>query len=301
VLPFAYIFWAVGLDAVAQRIGSRSTIIIFLLFSLTTVHTGYDYFYRWANAANARYIYGADIAEVAHYLKVSPTQDLPVISAEYYRDLDPFRFALHFQGRPPFVIWFDGRQTLAFPPPESNLSPRYIFPASASIAKQWQPLLQFSASESGQAYHLYRLPPVPVIAQLQANMNPIGLNVNEDLVLLGYQILEAPVTGEKVQILLGWQALRTLPPGTDYTFLIQLRDQQNQLRAEVDGNGYDPGYWQPGVLGLQLLNLELPLDLPPQTYQLILQVVDRQRGLALPASTGESSLILGPIELKPGQ
>jgi hypothetical protein len=268
---------------------------------LTTVHTGYDYFYRWANAANARYIYGADIAEVANHLKVSTAQDLPVISAEYYRDLDPFRFALHFQGRPPFVIWFDGRQTLAFPPPESKLSPRYIFPASAPIAEQWQPLLQYSADESGQAYHLYRLPALSPVAQLQAKMTPLGVTVNDVLVLLGYQILEIPVTGEKVQILLGWQALRTLPPGTDYTFLIQLRDRQNQLYAEVDGNGYDPGYWQPGVLGLQLLNLELPRDLPPQSYQLTLQVVDRQRGLALPTGAGESNLILGPIEIKPGQ
>jgi len=300
-LPFVYIFWAVGLGAVAQRIGSRSTIFIFLLFSFMTIHTSFDYFYRWANAANARYIYGADIAEVAHHLKVSPAQDLAVISAEYYRDLDPFRFALHFQGRPPFVIWFDGRQTLAFPPPESKLSPRYIFPASAPIAEQWRPLLQYSASESGQAYDLYRLPPFSPVTQLQAKMKPVGLNVNDDLVLLGYQILEAPVTGEKVQILLGWQALRALPPGTDYTFLIQLHDQRNQLYAEVDGNGYDPGYWQPGVLGLQLLNLELPLDLPPQSYRLMLQVVDRQRGLALPTSTGEPSLILGSIELKPGQ
>jgi len=95
--------------------------------------------YSLGQCPEARAIYGADIAEVAHYVKTNRNVGLVAISAEYYRDLDPFRFSLHSQGQPPFVIWFDGRQSLAFPPPESSLSPRYIFPLSAPPAEIWQP------------------------------------------------------------------------------------------------------------------------------------------------------------------
>ncbi|MBI1882307.1 MAG: glycosyltransferase family 39 protein, partial [Chloroflexi bacterium] len=136
-MPAVYILWALGVEAVNQQIGksvnqphstphtkpfrfplyvSRFTpyalrptplpsSLILLLFLLTS----YDYFGRWANAPEARYIYGADMAEVARYVNATHNEGLVAISAEYYRDLDPFRFTLHSHGEPPFVIWFDGR------------------------------------------------------------------------------------------------------------------------------------------------------------------------------------------------
>jgi 4-amino-4-deoxy-L-arabinose transferase-like glycosyltransferase len=271
--------------------------LIFLLFLFTTLHTGYDYFYRWVNAPNARYIYGADIAKIADDLKTSTNSGLPAISAEYYRDLDPFRFKLHFQGRPPFVIWFDGRQTLAFPPAGSNLSPRYLFPASAPAAQAWNSFLEISPAESSQDYSLYHLPEISPLEQLRQRLKPIGVNINDDLIILGYQILGELTSGEKFQLLLSWQALRTLPPDADYTFLVQLYDEQGQLRAETDGNGYSPGDWQPGVSGLQLLTLRLPRDVSPDRFRLTLQVVDRRRGQALPAMNRETNIELSPVTL----
>ncbi len=344
-MPMVYIFWAVGLDCVAQQIkklqnnlspDSRLTLtgsspnlneieethhasritssnlwlpasriihhsslarqgFIILLLTLTTLHTGYDYFGRWAASPNARYIYGADIAEIAQHIKSIPSQDLTVISAEYYQDLDPFRFTLHFQGRPPFVIWFDGRQTLAFPPPESNLSPRYVFPISAPPADIWTNFLQRSPRESGQEYTLYRLPDPAPLRELQNTINDIGVNVNNDLILSGYQLLGDVESGGKFQILLSWQALRALPPGTDYTFLVRMRDSQGRLWVETDGNGYAPGDWQPGVQALQLLTLRLPEDLPPRAYHLTAEVVDRRSGQALLSVGGETVIPLEAV------
>src|SRR6185295_18155034 len=103
------------------------------------------------------------------------------------------------------------------------------------------------------------------------------------------------VSGGKFQVLLGWQALRALPPDADYTFLVQLQDAQGYVWAEADGNGYPPVDWQPGVQGLQLLMLRLPGDLPPQIYHLTAQVVDRQHGQALPAATGEPVIPLASL------
>jgi len=301
-LPLVYIFWAIGLNSVASQLNQwqpsnfilHSSPLILLLLTLTTIHTSYDYFFRWAAAPNARYIYGADIAEIAQHLKSNPSEDLTVISAEYYEDLDPFRFALHFGGHPPFVIWFDGRQSLAFPPPESNLSPRYVFPISAPPANIWSMFLKRSPEESGREYDLYRLREASPIQPFQDTAKVLGVNVNDDLIVFGYQILGDVVSGGKFQVLISWQALHALPPGTDYTFLVQMRDSQNHLWLNVDGLGYAPADWQPSVWGLQLLTLRLPGDLPPRAYQLTLQVVDRHSGQALPI--GDSQTVI-PLEL----
>lgn len=313
-MPVVYMLWALGLVTAGdwlrrgiKRLGSLSPaqanallhaprLISVIILSLMALHTGFDYFWRWAAAPEARHIYGADIAEVAHYLKTTSGDDLAVISAEYYRDLDPFRFALHFQGQPPFVIWFDGAQSLAFPPRGSALSPRYIFPASAPPASIWLDFLQWSPGESGKAYRLYRLPAEPQAVQPQ--LEPLQVTINDDLTLLGYQVLDEVTTGGKANVLLAWQALRALPPGADYTFMVQLRDSQQHLWLEVDGNGYDADDWQPGVQAMQLLTLRFPGDLPPQTYDLSVSLINRQTRQALPASTGETAIFLTPVKAR---
>lgn len=315
-LPFVYIFWAIGLRKIDRGLQTishrrrpgqsaahlpRSTsyvlrrTIYLLLFSLIALHTTTDYFFRWAKAPQARQIYGADIAEIAAYLKRSPSQDMPAISAEYYRDLDPFRLALHFGGSPPFVIWFDGRQTLAFPPQGSGLSPRYLFPTSAPAAEQWTDWLQPVFSESGRDYRLYRLPEIWPLDRLESELTPLGVAVNDDLVLRGYRLTGEVVAGGQAQVLLLWQALRTLPPGTDYTFQVQLWDKAGHLWLAADGNGYDPEDWQPGVLAWQLVTLRFPGDFPPRTYALSLQVIDRRSGQALPTANGQARVGLGEV------
>jgi 4-amino-4-deoxy-L-arabinose transferase-like glycosyltransferase len=319
-MPAVYIIWAVGLDWSIERMGSwvkqresqqptvsstRARVVVtsflVVLLLLTTVHTIYDYFGRWAAAPDARYIYGADIAAIVRYLKGSNDNGLTAISAEYYRDLDPFRFSLHFQGHPPFVIWFDGRQSLAFPPSESSFTPRYIFAASAPAAETWLPLLQTSEPESGREYTLYRLPSEADLQQLQLDLFPpenrLGLNINNDFILSGYQVLGSVVSGGKFSVLLGWQALRPLPPGTDYTFVARLWDNQGHLWVETDGLGYSPSDWQPGVQAMQLLTFRLPGDLPARTYNLTLEVVDRHAGKPLPATAGETVI---PLATLPG-
>jgi hypothetical protein len=120
----------------------------------------------------------------------------------------------------------------------------------------------------------------------------LGIEVNNDMILSAFQVLGTVVSGGKFQVLLGWQALRVLPPDADYTFLVQLQDNRSHIWAESDGNGYPPAYWQPGLQGLQLLVLRLPGDLPPRAYHLTVQIVDRRQGQALPTTTGESVIPL---------
>ncbi|RMF02475.1 MAG: hypothetical protein D6768_08145, partial [Chloroflexi bacterium] len=257
--------------------------------------TAVDYFIRWNQSPGGREIYGADIAAVAGYLKHAPNDDLPVISAEYYRDLDRFRFKLHFGGEPPFAVWFDGRQSLAFPPPGSGLSPRYIFPASAPAPEQWQSLLAAAPQESGAEYTVYRLPAPESLAALQNQLRPLDVTVSDELVVRGVQIQGDVMAGRKFQLLVFWQALRALPPGTDYTFLAQLRDSAGRVWAQTDGGGFDPVNWQPGLLGLQLLTFRLPGDVPPRPFDLVLQLVDRRSGQPRPTTGGGPDVLLGRV------
>lgn len=307
VMPLVYIVWAFGLSRLPE-LGGRlwpgrrraAVLTAGLLVGLTAFHTAYDYFGRWANATEARAIYGADMAEIAAYLQSHPSQELTAISAAYYRDLDPFRLRLHFGDQPPFVLWFDGRQTLAFPPPESGLRPRYIFADSAPAAEIWSAILAFDPGESGRAYRLYHLPPdfsPPQIGQtfFPAEESRPAININDDLILTDYRLLGSVVSGKQFQLLLGWQALRSLPPGTDYTFVGQLQDADGHVWVQADGNGYQPANWQPGVRGLQLLKFNLPGDLPPRRYRLSLELVDRRRGEALPTAAGESTIWLAEL------
>ncbi len=329
-LPAVYLIWAIGLEWLFQYLltlpalrTSPSTphpsplaprfplpalrspllpaLLLGLLLLFTCIHTVYDYFNRWASAPQARVIYGADIAEIAGYLKNSRSDELAAISAEYYRDLDPFRFSLHFQGQPPWVIWFDGRQTLAVPPPASGLSLRYLFAASAPPAPEWLPLLQAVPAESGSAYSLYRWRVDGDQSQLQYPLLPqenrLNVNINDDLVLAGYQILGSAKTGGQFLVLLGWQPLRPLPPGSDYTFLARLWDQQGHLWLEADGLGLPPVYWQPGVQAWQLLTMRLPGDLPPRVYRLTVELVNRNGGQALPTTSGETMIPLTTLSI----
>jgi hypothetical protein len=315
-MPAAYILWAIGLETVIQT-GSRWLLVrpqmadrrslkqyaLLMYYGLPLLlllgamfYTIYDYFVRWANAAEARTIYGADVAEAARYLAANHDQGLTAISAEYFRDLDPFRLVLHTGGKPPFVLWFDGRQSLAFPPPQSGLLPRYLFLASAPPPDAWQPFLQPVPAQSGHDYTLYHLPDAAAWSQTLAatfpTENQLGININNDLKVLAYRLVGQVVSGGKFTLLLAWQALRALPPGTDYTFVVCLKDSQDFIWAEADGLGYTSDHWQPGVTGLQRLTLRLPGDLPPQIYHLTLELVDRHTSQPLPAATGQTSFPL---------
>ncbi|MEM7345343.1 MAG: glycosyltransferase family 39 protein [Chloroflexota bacterium] len=303
-MPAIYIIWAVGATALIHQFTDLASnrgwrvpktapvVTLSALILFTTLHTSYDYFVLWANSPGTRYIYGADYDELADYVNTHPHESLTAISAEYYQDLDPFRYALYFDGHAPFTLWFDGRQSLAFPPAGSGLEPRYIFPESAPINPVWEQFLQHATAESGEGYDLYHLPGEGLLqSRLQETFpeeSRLNTPVNDDLILIGYQILGSVVGGEKFDLLLGWQALRTLPPGTNYTFIARLRDQDDQLWAEMDTIGYDPANWQPGMQGLQLFTIRFDQSLPPNTYNLTIELVNRQTGESLPTSSGET-------------
>jgi 4-amino-4-deoxy-L-arabinose transferase-like glycosyltransferase len=294
-LPPTYIFWALGMltlgrwliDRWPSQVGrwAAPALVIYLVASGGLGVR--DYFLRWAQDAEAREIYGADFTEVAHYLENADLKAPAVLSAAYYRDWDRFRLDLEMHHSPPFVVWYDGRQTFLLPPPASGLDPAYIFPQSAPPHPRWLDFLELQTQ--GSEMSVYRLK--PTAQQLfGSSLRPIseGDAIPGDSVspgglaqLLGYQLEGQRQAGQTLHLLLHWQPLQDVPGDPDYAFFAHLRDRLGYTWAQADANGYAVVDWQPGVQVLQWLDLPLSPDLPPLSYTLTVGLEDRATGQPL--------------------
>lgn len=297
-LPPTYILWGLGIlsagawlmprvPVVMRRVALPVLVVYVLITGWFTVR---DYFGRWAADSEARAIYGADFSEVASYLETNQEVRGPVaLSAAYYRDWDRFRLDLQMHHDPPFVVWFNGPQTLLLPPPGAGLEPTYIFPISAPPHPGWLNFLQIELS--GDQMSVYRLKPgaqpyletpIDVVIHDAGALPPMDI-----LQLLSYQLEGDARAGETLRLLLHWQPLHDLPGDPDYAFFAHLRDRRGFTWAQADANGYAVVDWQPQVQVLQWLELPLPADLPPLTYDLVVGLQDR--GVGQPLDT--------PVEL----
>ena len=85
--------------------------------------------------------------------------------------------------------------------------------------------------------------------------------------LLGYDTAHQP---GKLAVTLHWRALR--PPAQDYAVFVHLLDAQGQIIAQHDGQPQDGAYptsvWDTGEVVTDEHMLDLPADLPTDTYRL---------------------------------
>jgi hypothetical protein len=298
-MPPTYVLWGLGILSVGAWLLRRVSVVMrraaLPVLAVYLVATGWftvrDYFGRWAADVEARAIYGADFSEVAHYLETTEKLRGPVaLSAAYYRDWDRFRLDLQMHHNPPFVVWFNGPQTLLLPPPGTGIDPTYIFPYSAPPHPRWLSFLQLEVS--GDEMSVYRLRP-----GVQPDLEmPLGEVINDTstqppvgiVQLLDYQLEGDAQAGKTLRLLLHWQPLRDLPGDPDYAFFAHLRDRRGFTWAQADANGYAVVDWQPQVQVLQWLELPLPPDLPPIAYTLVVGLEDRGVGrpLDIPVELG---------------
>jgi hypothetical protein len=309
-LPPTYMFWGLGILSggawLVPRIPAAAQRLALAALALYLVATGWftvrDYFGHWASDAEARAIYGADFTEIAQYLESSEHVNGPVVlSAAYYRDWDRFRLDLQMHHSPPFVVWFDGSQTLLLPPPGSGLDPTYIFPHSAPPHPRWLDFLQVEAT--GEEIVIYQLKP-----GLQIGLdNPLDVVIDDTgtaptintAQLLGYQLEGNAQAGEVLRLLLHWQPLRDVPGDPDYAFFAHLRDRRGYTWAQADASGYAVVDWQPQVQVLQWLDMPLPPDLPPLAYELVIGLEDRGSGQPLDTPVGIGTVTTSIASVNP--
>jgi hypothetical protein len=132
----------------------------------------------------------------------------------------------------------------------------------------------------------YHVPAGSVCSEPQS---PLDLRLGDQVQLLGYSPactdLSNPAAslegqpGEVLAFTLHWQAEQVIEQ--DYTVFVQLLDEQGNLQAQIDRfpvAGFQPtSIWEPGSQIRDNYGLDLPTELSPGRYQLIV-------GLYLPAT-----------------
>ncbi len=116
---------------------------------------------------------------------------------------------------------------------------------------------------------------------------PVGQVLGDQLHLLGYDLDRPEVpAGGRVTLRLYWQALAS--PPTDYHVFVHLALPSDEPVAQHDAvpgpTGYPPVRWLPGDVLLDAHPLELPTDLPPGRYRLLVGAYRFPELVRLPAT-----------------
>jgi hypothetical protein len=102
------------------------------------------------------------------------------------------------------------------------------------------------------------------------NAEPVGANLGNQIVLLGFEVAGSFSPGGGFDVTLYWEARR--PPEDDYVAFVHLLDENGQVVASHDGPPVDGRYttraWLPGDVVPDVHHVVLDPDIPPATYRL---------------------------------
>jgi hypothetical protein len=118
-------------------------------------------------------------------------------------------------------------------------------------------------------------------------LQPIDATLGEQIRLLGYTLSGDPVAGETLSLALYWQALH--PPADDYTVFVHLLNAGGELSAQYDAPPMDGLYptsrWVKGDWIIQRIDLHLPAEVPPGTYDLLVGMYTYPDIIRLPVAS----------------
>jgi Dolichyl-phosphate-mannose-protein mannosyltransferase len=136
---------------------------------------------------------------------------------------------------------------------------------------------------------------------------PSGALFGETIRLVGFDLAGTPKAGEKLNLTLYWRGEK--PISEDYTIFVHLLDKDNNKVAQRDTQ---PRYgalpttkWETGALFDDNQSLDLPADLPPGNYTLVIGIYRPSDFFRLPISEQPpeqtlidgNALVLGQIEV----
>jgi len=128
----------------------------------------------------------------------------------------------------------------------------------------------------------YYLPHSPILESPPPMDQEVGVNLNDKLLLLGYD-RGWPEVGGKVYLTLFWRVEEALTE--EYSFSFRLMDKEGQLWGQNDllpfNNLYPTSRWEPHKVIVQPVVIPLPSGTPPGLYQLSLIVYSRRDGQEL--------------------
>jgi len=272
LLPFIYLFPALGLAALGSQISRHSSFVILLLVLLTPI-TAVAYFRDWASSAALYYAADGDLADVAAVLnRVDLTTTTPYVASIHYRH-PTLAFLAEDYGK---IRWLTGGQTVVFPAEGEAL---LIFPRSASEDLAWvQSVLPddspvASAAPLGPdgapAFHAYRVGPAPngstELAKALTPTHSLTANLAQIALLLGYDVIGEPRSGESAEVAV-WFRVLNVPDQGDYGPVARLTDPWGFAWGETQPFHYPSEQWRPGEWVVDHLSIPVAAGAPPGDY-----------------------------------
>jgi hypothetical protein len=137
---------------------------------------------------------------------------------------------------------------------------------------------------------------------IQAMQQRINQGFGDFATLLGVDGLpDSIAAGEVIKPTLYWRPLAA--PAASYLISLQLFGENKGLAAQVDevpGNGARPTTgWQPGEIIVDSHLLNLPADLPPGQYRLLLLMFDATSGAQVFTREGNGAITLATFDVQP--
>lgn len=174
----------------------------------------------------------------------------------------------------------------------------YLVATDAATSRAWYEahavhLPEWTIPLFDEAWHFYELIPSP--ADDLAGAGIIG-QWDNGVRLLDYRLSENVRPGEQLALTLTWQVFKA-PPARRYHFFHHLVDGNGNIVAQADGPGVFSRYWQPDELFLTRFTVDIPPEVTPGRYRLLVGLYEWP-SLERPAlSGGGDSLPLAWIEI----
>jgi 4-amino-4-deoxy-L-arabinose transferase-like glycosyltransferase len=280
LLPFVYVFPALGLSKVTSVISSLRplalrrllvatvccSLFVFLLLANATA-----YFRDWAPSAALYYAADGDLADIAAYLNQTDlTAAVPYVASIHYRHPTLAFLAADYDK----IRWLTDGRTLAFPAEEDAL---LIFPRSASEDLAWVQsvlpdgsLVAAPAGPDGEpAFRVYRASSADDLAPT----HPLTADLAHAVILLGYDVVGEPRSGGSAEVAVWWHVLGVPDRGDGSTELAEvygpvarLTDPWGFVWGEAQPFHYPSEQWTPGEVIVDHLSIPVTPGAPPGDY-----------------------------------
>jgi 4-amino-4-deoxy-L-arabinose transferase-like glycosyltransferase len=151
--------------------------------------------------------------------------------------------------------------------------------------------------------HIYNVEQRIYIDLPESPRQAMQVGLGDRVTLLGYAAPDEIHAGERLNIVLYWQADRSM--NTSYTVFSHLLDETGQLRAQADGlpvGGRHPTTdWETGETVKDLHQIEIPADLPAGRYRLQIGMYDLETldRLAVTGQADKDAIPLRPVRVAP--
>ena len=287
LLPFVYLFPALGLAALKAQISRHSSLVIrhssviILLLVLLTPITAVAYFRDWASSSALYYTADGDLADVATHLNQADlTATTPYVASIHYRHPTLAFLAEDYER----IRWLTGGQTIVFPAEGDAL---LVFPRSASEYLSWVrsvlpddsliPTAAPPGPDGMPAFHAYRVGPVlseteshapsgsieP--AEVPVPTHPLTADIAHIALLLGYDVVGEPRSGESAEVTV-WFRVLNAPDRGDYGPVVHLTDPWGFVWGEAYPFHYPSEQWMPGEWIVDHLSIPVAIGTPPGDY-----------------------------------